>query len=396
MLGMAQASAQPSKNLNPTKGKTVVVPRLTAAKRMALLKPAMGTLVFQTDSTAGFYYFSGTAWLSLSQYNQPRNSQSLQNPLPAGTGLPDKVTTLAGRLTAGHADGSAASFFSPYGVAVDGEGTVYVADTYNHRIRAISPTGVVHVVAGGTKGYADGTSDAARFDTPTGIAIDSRGILYVADAGNDRIRQISPTGVVTTLAGSTQGFADGQGAAAAFHTPYALAVGLTGFLYVADAGNNRVCRISPDGLVVTLAGSLSGFNRPTGIAVDAADNVYVADSNNNCIRLISAKGSVSTLAGSTSGFADGPGVTARFNHPTSLAINAAGTLYVGEQGNNRVRIIGPGGEVSTLAGSGIATFANGIGQQAGFSLPMGLALDATGVLYVADMGNNCIRKVSFR
>ena len=262
-------------------------------------------------------------------------------------------------------------------VAVDAAGTVFVADTYNHRIRTISPAGVVSVLAGSTKGYSEGT-------------------VYVADTGNERIRKISPAGVVTTLASGKQGFADGIGPAATFHSPYAVKVDVDGAVYVADAGNNRICRIAPDGAVVTLVGSLKGLDHPTGLAVDAAGAVYVADSGNNRICKVTAAGSVSTRAGSMSGFADEPGEAARFNHPVSVAVDDAGTVYVGEQGNNRVRVISPAGVVSTVAGSGIATLADGTGPQASLSLPVGIALDANGTLYVADMGNNSIRKVVLR
>jgi sugar lactone lactonase YvrE len=384
--GWAQAGPNP---LNPATSKSVAVPRLTAAKRAALRNPEPGTMVFQTDSTAGFYYFTGAAWVSL-----PKQHPSVKRrPALGSSGWPNKVITLAGRLGAGHADGAAASFFNPHGVAVAADGTVYVADSYNHRIRAISPDGVVSVLAGGAKGFGDGSGLAARFNSPTGLAVDAAGTVYVADAGNDRIRKITSAGIVSTLAGDKQGFADGKGPGAAFHTPYAVALAPNGDVYVADAGNNRICRVDAAGTVVTLASGLSGLDRPTGIAVDAARTVYVADSNNNCIRVIAANGTMSTLAGGKSGFADGPVATARFNHPAGLAVGEAGMLYVSEPGNNRVRVISPTGEVSTLAGSGIAAFADGTGTAAAFSLPTGIAIDAAGTLYIADTGNNSIRKV---
>jgi outer membrane protein assembly factor BamB len=181
--GWAQAGPNP---LNPATSKSVAVPRLTAAKRAALRNPEPGTMVFQTDSTAGFYYFTGAAWVSL-----PKQHSSVKRRLVLGsTGWPNKVITLAGRLGAGHADGAAASFFNPHGVAVAADGTVYVADSYNHRIRAISPDGVVSVLAGGAKGFGDGSGPAAAFSLPTGIAIDAAGTLYIADTGNNSIRKV--------------------------------------------------------------------------------------------------------------------------------------------------------------------------------------------------------------
>ena len=306
-----------------------------------------------------------------------------------------QVGTVAGSHHAGHADGSAATFSSPYAVASGPQGTLYVADTYNHCIRVISAAGVVSTLAGGAAGYANGAGKMARFNTPTGLAVDSAGTVYVADAGNDRIRLISPAGVVSTLAGSQQGFADGTGRAAYFHNPYAVALGPRGILYVADASNNSIRKIAlADSVITTLVGGLSSLNRPTGLAVDTAGTVYVADSNNNRICKITPSGSLSTLAGGPSGYADGLAAAARFNHPGSLVLDAAGAVYVSEQGNHRVRIISPQGLVSTLAGSGIATFADGSGAQAAFALPLGLALDGRGALYVADMGNNRIRKVT--
>lgn len=397
LLAADAARAQPTVGnpLNPATARSVAVPRLTAARRRVLYQPQAGTMIFQTDSTAGFYYYTGAAWVGMPALVKPA-ARVYRNALPGAPDAPNRVLTLAGRLSPGHADGPAASFFSPHGVAVDAAGTVFVADTHNHRIRTISPAGVVSVLAGSTKGYSEGTGAAAHFNAPTGLAVDSEGTVYVADTGNERIRKISPAGVVTTLAGGKQGFADGIGPAATFHSPYAVAVDVDGAVYVADAGNNRICRIAPDGAVVTLVGSLKGLNHPTGLAVDAAGAVYVADSGNNRICKVTADGNVSTWAGSTSGFADGPGEAARFNHPVSVAVDDAGTVYVGEQGNNRVRVISPAGMVSTVAGSGIATFADGTGPQASFSLPVGIALDASGTLYVADMGNNSIRKVVLR
>ena len=210
---------------------------------------------------------------------------------------PYAITTLAGQCPYGSADGpgSVARFRDPGGVAVDGAGIIYVADANNNTIRMISPTGVVMTLAGsaGQAGSADGTGNAARFNGPEGVAVDGAGNVYVADTNNQLIRKISPAGVVTTLAGSPgqNGTADGTGSAARFYLPYAVAVDGGGNIYVADYGNNTIRKISPAGVVTTLAGSAgqSGsvdgtgssalFNGPNGVAVDSGGNVYVADTH---------------------------------------------------------------------------------------------------------------------
>ncbi|MGT2428300.1 NHL repeat-containing protein [Cupriavidus basilensis] len=271
---------------------------------------------------------------------------------PAGV-----VTTLAGSGATGSADGtgSAASFNTPVGVAVDGNGNVYVAETVGNVVRKISPAGVVTTLAGSSaSGYADGTGAAASFNIPAGLAVDANGNLYVADSRNHTIRKISPAGVVTTLAGSTtSGSADGTGSAASFKNPGAVALDAAGNVYVADMGNHMIRKITPAGAVTTLAGSTASgyvdgtgsaasFNGPYGIAVDAIGHVYVADTFNNAIRRISPAGVVITLAGSlTSGQADGTGSAASFKNPTGVAVDAGGSVYVSDANNNLIRKITP-------------------------------------------------------
>jgi sugar lactone lactonase YvrE len=319
---------------------------------------------------------------------------------------PSVVSTLAGSI-GGFLDatGALAQFSFPQSVTVDAIGNVYVADYQNHRIRKITATGVVTTIAGSTAGFLDATGTLAQFNGPVGIKIDANGNLYVSDLGNHKIRKITPAGLVSTLAGSIQGFAEGAGSAAQFSNPYDLAVDGSGNVYVADDSNNRIRKITPTGVVTTLAGSstpgfadgtgnIAQFNRPVGIAADAIGNVYVADFDNHKIRKITPTGVVTTLAGSTAGFADGTGTAAQFSNPRSVAVDAGGNVYVADQNNYRIRKITPTGIVTTLAGSATAGLLEGIGANAQFNIPVGITVDNNGNLYIADVYNNRIRKIT--
>jgi ABC-type branched-subunit amino acid transport system substrate-binding protein/sugar lactone lactonase YvrE len=270
------------------------------------------------------------------------------------------VSTLAGTGAPGYADGpgSTAQFSGPESLAVDDQGNVYVADASNHRIRVIRPDGAVSTLAGlGEAGYRDGPATQAQFNMPTGVAVDTAGVVYVADAGNNCVRAISPEGMVTTLAGSGErGFKDGPPDQAQFDGPYRLTVDAGGTVYVVDGvvverrGNHAIRRIAPDGTVTTVAGTgqpgladgataEAGFYFPIGVAVDEAGNVYVAESSTGRIRVITPQGMVYTLAGNgTTGHADGPGPEAAFFWPNGVALDSAGRLYVTEF-YNRIRVI---------------------------------------------------------
>ncbi|MCG2792972.1 MAG: T9SS type A sorting domain-containing protein [Weeksellaceae bacterium] len=313
------------------------------------------------------------------------------------------VSTLAGS-TQGYADGTgtAAQFNFPTGVAADASGNVYVADYLNNRIRKITPAGVVTTLAGSTLGNTDGTGAAAHFNNPTGIAVDASGTVYVADTYNHKIRKITPQGEVTTLAGSTQGYADGTGTLAQFYNPIGVAVDASGNLYVADYANHKIRKVTSSGVVTTLAGSTAGytdgtgtatkFNYPAGVAVDTSGNVYVADTFNHKIRKITSAGVVTTVAGSTQGYADGTGTAAQFKSPYGVAVDASGNVYVADYGNNRIRKITVTGVVTTVAGS-TAGYADGSDALAQFSNPYDVTIDALGNIYVADTSNHKIRKI---
>ncbi len=317
------------------------------------------------------------------------------------------ASTLTG-TNAGYADGpgTAAAFLRPAGVAMDHEGNVVVADTFNCRIRRIMPGGWVTTLAGtNPPGYADGTGSMARFSAPYGVAVDNAGGIYVADYINHRIRKVTPAGVVTTLAGTNAGYADGTGSAAQFWRPQGITVDGAGNFIVADTYNHCIRQVTPAGVVTTLAGTNTAgyadgvgrsalFNRPAGVAMDGAGNVMVADAYNNCIRQITTAGVVTTLAGSTNaGYADGPTGTAKFNMPSGVAVDSLGHVFVADFNNNRIRRITPDGLVTTLAGTN-AGYADGLGGAAQFNGPFGITLDDSGHVVVADYNNNCIRKLT--
>ena len=299
------------------------------------------------------------------------------------------VTTLSGMAgvsgSAGGA-GTVASFNGPDGVATDGVGNLYVADNGNSIIRKIALDGVVTTLAGmaGVVGNTDGTGAAASFNHPTGVATDGAGNVYVADWGNNVIRKISPGGVVTTFAGTAGviGGSDGTGAAASFNSPAGIATDSVGNLYVADAANETIRKITPSRVVTTLAGAVgvigsvdgigaeASFDDPAGIAIDSGGNLYVADATNETIRKITPGGVVTTLAGTAgvAGSADGTGTAASFNRPVGIAIDSEGNVYVVDGANDTTRKITIGSVVSTLAGTaGVVGRADGIGAVASFN-----------------------------
>jgi len=324
------------------------------------------------------------------------------------------VTTLAGAAgSAGAFVGALlnARFNSPVGVAVAPSGTIYVADTFNNEIRSINLIGGnVAVFAGtGAQGTANGAGlTQATFYHPNGIAVDAAGNLYVADTLNHLIRKITPAGVVSTLAGTgSPGSADGPGASAQFNFPLGVAVDAGGNVYVADASNDEVRKITATGLVSTLAGSpgqagssdgqgtAAKFNQPAGIAVDANGNLYVADYNNSTIRKITPGGYVTTFAGTAGagGTANGQGSAAGFMTPFGIAVDNSGTLYVADTNNQLIRKITSGGLVSTLAGSSNTGSSDGAGANASFYYPEGIAVDNAGDVYVGDSSNDTIRLI---
>jgi sugar lactone lactonase YvrE len=319
----------------------------------------------------------------------------IEKKVPTNREAIGSVTTIAGAGYPGSEDGPArsASFSDPFGVAVDRRGTVYVADAgESNRIRRITPDGKVETVAGSTEGFADGDALRAQFNTPSGIAIDRKGNIIVADTSNNRIRKISADGKVTTLAGSgSAGYKDGPASEAQFDGPIGIAVDAQGSVVVADAYNDRIRKVSADGMVTTVAGTSSQglqdgnaatatFDTPSGVAVDSKGNIFVADTGNSAVRKITPQGEVSIVA-------TGPGV----RHPLGIVVTNDGFLFV--TGSDRVIRISPDRDSDASYAGGLVGFADATGFQARFRSVTGIAIDREGNLFVADSQNYLIREI---
>lgn len=332
------------------------------------------------------------------------------------------ITTYAGNGGWGYSgDGGLAanaSLYYPSGVALDGVGNLYIADWGNHRIRKVAPSGLtITTVAGnGTAGYSGdgGPATAAALVNPAGVALDSAGTLSVTDAIGDRVRSVSPAGVITTVAGTGSCCYSGDGGpatAASMYYPSELAVDGAGNLYIADAWNDRVRKVSPAGVITTAAGSkVAGFagdggpatgaslNNPMDVAVDGAGNLYIADLGNNRIRKIRSDGVITTVAGNgTAGYSGdgGPAMAASLNNPRGLAVDGAGNLFIADLANNRIRKVSPDGVITTVAGIGAAGYSGdgGLATAARLDFPFDVTVDGGGNLYIADTYNLRVRKV---
>jgi uncharacterized protein (TIGR03437 family) len=321
------------------------------------------------------------------------------------------ITTVAGNGTRGYSGdnglATSAQLAYPQGVAVDSAGNLYIADTSNSRIREVS-NGVIATVAGdGTFGFSgdNGPATSAQLNGPSGVAVDSAGNLYIGDLGNTRIRKVS-NGVITTVAGGSSSIGDNGPATSAEFAPAGLAVDSAGNLYIADSYNNRIRKVS-NGVIATVAGNGTGgfsgdngpatsaqLNYPAGVAVDSAGNLYIADTYNSRVRKVS-NGVITTVAGGGSSFGDnGPATSAQLS-VGGIALDSAGNLYIADYYNHRVRKVS-NGVITTLAGDGVPGFTgdNGLATSAQLASPSGVAVDSAGNLYIADEGNNRIRKVT--
>lgn len=405
-VGIGTTTPDPSAALDITSStQGFLPPTMTAAQRTAITRPAGGLLIYQADGTPGFYYYNGGEWMNLG--NQPTVGNSGPPPPSQQYGL---TYTFAGSGSQGSDQGLAlvASFNIPTGVAADAGGNIYIADKHNQVIRKIDAGGTVTTLAGsGTAGFADGQGAAASFNMPAGVAVDLAGNVYVADQNNQRIRKITPKGLVTTIAGSGSiGNINGTASVASFNYPSGVAVDKAGNVYVADVFNNEIRRVGTDGLVAIIAGytapgSADGtgtdasFNLPQGITISADGNLYIADQNNNEIRQVTPAGVVKTFAGSTTpGQSDGTGAAASFNGPVAIAADPAGNLYISDGNNNKIRKLTPTAVATTLSGTGAYGMANGSGSSATFNTAYGIAVAPDGNVLVADSYNNLIRKIS--
>lgn len=331
--------------------------------------------------------------------------------LNAGTNIVS-VSTFAGTGVAGYMDGGASSalFNNPEGVAVDTKGNVYVSDSFNDLVREISSTGNVTTIAGNqSAGLVNGPAITSEFYAPSGEVVDAAGNLYVSDQGNNVIRKITPAGVVTTFAGTgAAGYRNGAvdsahltGASdslAKFDSPQGLCIDASGNIYVADRGNNVIREIMPNGRTKTIAGNkvkgfidatdeAAFFDNPTGVAVDSKGNVWVTDQGNSALREISTTGIVTTIFGS-------PNQENLLGYPSAITIDTQGNLYIADE-SGRIFEYTTSGVLNLLAGAlNGAGLNNGAGGTALFNYPQSIAIDGSGNIYVADQYNNCIRKIT--
>jgi sugar lactone lactonase YvrE len=323
-----------------------------------------------------------------------------------------EVSTFAGSGTLGYADGNAATamFSNPMGLAVDSAGNVFVADSRNNRIRKISANGMVTTLAGSGKvGAADGKGNAASFFFPTAIAVGEGGMVYVADTHNNLIRKVSSDGTVITIAGSLSAAPSAaKDTTIRFDNPSGIAVDKKGNVFVTDWAKDRILKIRPNGKVIILAGTgepgakdgagtVASFYLPEGITVDANGVLYVADAYNNMVRKISTEAVVSTFIRGKAVPQQGRSRrdTSALSHPYGITVDETGNVYVADPGNNKIRKITPEGRMTTFAGSGLRGNGNGAANEASFYNPYGVAADSKGNIYVADYQNNLIRKISF-
>ncbi len=396
--------------------------------RIRKVTPAGIISTIAGSGTAGFRgdgVLAANAWLDTptsvavdsagNLYISDSSNNRIRKVTAAGT-----ISTIAGNGTAGYNGEGAASSAQldfPIGVALDAAGVLYIADSENHRVRRLTPAGIISTVAGdGSGGFGgDGASaTSALLSFPIGLALDSVGNVYISEYDNNRVRKVTPFGLITTVAGTgSPGFSgdDGPAISTKLFKPYGLAVDSSGNLFIADSYNQRIRKVTAAGVVSTFAGNglnafagdggpaTKGQFYPFGIALNSAGNLFIADWSNNRIRRVTPADIISTVAGSaTQGFFGdgGPANVARLSGPYDVAVDSGGNLYIADYGNNRIRKVTPAGVISTVAGNGTAGWSGDGGQaiNASLSSPAGIAVDGQGNLYIADLGNDRIRKVT--
>ena len=322
------------------------------------------------------------------------------------------ITTFAGSGSAGYngdeQTATATQLWSPAGIAVSG-GTVYVADGLNNRIRKVTQIGKVSTIAGtddpGNNGDGGPATDG-QLNDPEGVAIDGQGNIYISDKFNNEIRKITPTGTISAFAGNgEQGYSGDGGPATScqLNAPTSITLDNVGNLYITDAGNNRIRKVTADGKIMTIAGTGNGgfngnarpatatqLNAPRSVAVDGAGNVYIADVLNYQVRKVTPSGTISTIAGTDApGYSgdDSAATAAKLNLPTGIALDRSGNVYIADQGNNCIRKIDTGGIISTI----LITKTDAAGK---LNAPLCIALDGSGDIYVTEHENHRIRKIT--
>jgi sugar lactone lactonase YvrE len=316
------------------------------------------------------------------------------------------INTFAGNGTPGSTGDSGpanqAQLTFPGGVAIDPSGKIYIADGGNNRVRMVV-NGIISTVAGtGTAGYTGDKAAAtsATLRNPTGVALDAAGNLYIADAGNDVIRQVSVSGTITTFAGNNNVGYSGDGGAptsASLNNPVAVAVDSAGHVFIADAGNNVIREVSGGTINTIVGGSVTTdqLHHPDAIAVDAGGNLYIADTVAR--RVLEFSGGVVTVIAGNQGIGfggdNGPATQATLDDPMGVAVDASGNVYIADTFNSRIRKISPAGTITTIAGNGYPAYFGdgGPATDATLYFPRAVALDANGNIYVGDTSSNAVR-----
>jgi uncharacterized membrane protein len=334
------------------------------------------------------------------------------------------INTVAGNGAAGYSGDSgpatSAELNSPYGLAIDNAGDLFIADPANNRIRKVAlGTGIISTAVGnGTAGYGgdNGPATSAELQLPVGVTVDSTGNLYIADEGNNVIRKVNASGIITTVAGNnTEGYSGDNGLAtsASLYAPSGVAVDSSGNLYIADTGNNRIREVAAaTGIITTVAGTgAAGYsgdsgpaasailNKPSAILEGTTGNLYILDTGNNVVRLVNTTGTITSVAGTgAAGYTgdDGPATSATLHAPYGLNIDSSGNLYIADSGNNVVRMVSTAGIISTIAGNGAAGYSgdNGPATSATLNNPQGVTIDSQDNVYISDQNNNRVRELT--
>ncbi|MFE0062741.1 hypothetical protein [Streptomyces sp. NPDC059003] len=332
------------------------------------------------------------------------------------------IATVAGNGISGYVSdggpGALTRVSNPHGVAVDKKGNLYIADSNNHRVRKVTPNGTITTIAGtGQRGYISdgGPAVATSLNYPLGVAVDDAGNVYIGDAHNHRVRKVTPDGRITTVAGNgTAGYVSDGGPAIAtpLHYPWGVAVDKAGNLYIGDRHNHRVRKVTPNGNITTVAGNgTAGYvsdggpaiatrlHYPAGVAVDGEGNLYIADGHNQRIRKVTPNGLITTVAGNgTGGYVSdgGPALATRLYYPYGVTVDEGGSLYIADHSNHRIRKVTADGLITTVAGTGTGGYVDDGGPAMTTRLyhPVGVALDRAGNLYIADLSNQRVRGVT--